>query len=61
MKKLVKDGSREAARSAKPVDRSAKRRRFTLSELLQGAEQLPVLYAGVRGALDGPPVGAERG
>lgn len=39
----------------------AARRRYTLSELLQGAEHLPEIYASVAGALDGEPVGHEIG
>lgn len=39
----------------------AQRRRYTLSELLVGADQLPDLYRGVEGALDGDPVGNEIG
>lgn len=37
------------------------RRRYTLDELLQGAEYLPALYASVSGALNGEPVGNEIG
>lgn len=37
------------------------RRRYTLDELLQGAEHLPALYASVSSALDGEPVGNEIG
>lgn len=37
------------------------RRRYTLDELLQGAEHLPALYVSVVGALDGEPVGHEIG
>lgn len=48
---------------AKPVaDAPApRRRRYTLSELLVGAEHLPDLYRSVEGALDGDPVGNEIG
>ena len=37
------------------------RRRYTLAELLEGAEHLPALYAGTAGALDGPAFGGEIG
>lgn len=37
----------------------ARPRRYTLSELLEGADALPELYAGTEGCLDGPPVGRE--
>lgn len=55
----VKDG----AIVAKPVVETGepRRRRYTLDELLAGAESLPDLYAGVAGALDGDPVGHEIG
>lgn len=54
---------RSGAIVAKPVAEPAPapRRRFTLSELLVGAEHLPDLYRGVDGALDGDPVGNEIG
>ena len=38
-----------------------RKRRYTLAELLDGAEHLPALYADTAGALDGPPVGHEIG
>lgn len=48
---------------AKPVQDvpASGRRRYKLSELLVGAEQLPELYRGVEGALDGDPIGNEIG
>ncbi len=48
---------------ATPVSepKSLSRRRYTLGELLAGAERLPQLYADVAGALDGDPVGHEIG
>ena len=36
-------------------------RRYSLADLLQGAETLPGLYEGTEGCLDGPPVGREAG
>jgi antitoxin ChpS len=42
-------------------DVAAPRRRYTLDELLVGADYLPEVYAGVAGALDGDPVGNEAG
>ncbi|KQQ14653.1 hypothetical protein ASF53_08480 [Methylobacterium sp. Leaf123] len=61
MAKLVRDGDRGRARSTRPAEPPAKPRRFTLSDLLVGAEHLPKLYEGVKSALDGPSVGAELG
>ena len=48
---------------AKPIAESAPAapRRYTLAELMQGAEHLPELYRGVADALDGAPVGDEIG
>lgn len=48
---------------AKPVVEldEPRRRRYTLDELLAGAENLPDLYAGVTGALEGGPLGHEIG
>ncbi len=48
---------------AKPVPEAPPppRRRYTLSELLVGAEHLPDLYRDVEGALDGDPIGHEIG
>lgn len=40
---------------------AAPKRRYTLEELLVGAEHLPEIQAGVSGALDGNPVGREIG
>lgn len=54
---------RDGAIVATPVPdaAAAPRRRYTLDELLVGAEHLPEVYAGVAGALDGDPVGNEAG
>ena len=59
----VRSGAIVAKPVAEPVAEPAPapRRRFTLSELLVGAEHLPDLYRGVDGALDGDPVGNEIG
>ncbi len=43
------------------VQSTPRRRRYTLAELLEGAAHLPELYAGTKGALDGPPLGREMG
>lgn len=51
----VQDGALIATPVAK------RRRRYTLAELLDGAEHLPALYADTAGALEGPPVGNEIG
>lgn len=61
MPKLVRDGDTGKARSTRPTEPPAKPRRFTLSDLLVGAEQLPKFHEGVKSALDGPSVGAELG
>ncbi len=55
----VEDG----ALIAKPVPEpsNAGRRRYTLDELLIGAEQLPDLYRAMQGALEGGPDGDEIG
>ncbi len=55
----VKDGAIVAVPVAEPVPR--KSRRYTLAELLVGAEHLPEIYEGVVGSLDGDPVGRELG
>lgn len=54
---------RDGAIVATPVPEAAPtpRRRYSLDELLVGAEHLPEIYAGVAGALDGDPVGDEAG
>lgn len=59
----VEDGVLVAKPVAKPVAEPAPAapRRYTLAELLQGAEHLPELYHGVAGALDGASVGDEIG
>jgi len=67
MAKLGQDGGRRSdgvtgeAGSTRSAEPPAKPRRFTLSELLVGAEHLPKLYEDLKGALDGPCVGAELG
>ncbi|GJE70543.1 hypothetical protein [Methylorubrum podarium] len=61
MAKRVEDrniGEAVPTRSGEPA---AKPRRFTLAELLVGAEHLPKLHAALKGALDGPSIGAELG
>lgn len=55
----VQDGVLVAKPVAQPTP--AAPRRYTLSELMQGAERLPELYRGVAGALDGASVGDEIG
>ena len=50
---------RDGALIATPV--AKQKRRYTLAELLDGAEHLPALYAETAGALEGPPVGNEIG
>lgn len=52
------DGKLVAEPKVQPV---LLRRRYTLAELLEGAEHLPELYAGTEGALDGPALGQEMG
>lgn len=52
---------RDGAIVATPVSESARRRRYTLAELLEGAEHLPDLYARTAAALEGPSVGDEIG
>ncbi|MCJ2093629.1 PbsX family transcriptional regulator [Methylobacterium sp. J-072] len=51
----VQDGTLVATPVAK------RKRRYTLAELLEGAEHLPALYADTAKALEGPPVGDEIG
>lgn len=48
---------------ATPVDEPARttKRRYTLAELLVGAEHLPEVYGAIAPALDGDPMGAEIG
>lgn len=55
----VKDGAIVAVPVPEPAPR--KSRRYTLAELLVGAEYLPEIYEGVSGSLDGDPVGRELG
>ncbi|KMO10306.1 AbrB/MazE/SpoVT family DNA-binding domain-containing protein [Methylobacterium platani] len=55
----VKDGAIVAVPIPEPA--SQRRRRYTMAELLVGAEHLPEIYEGVAGALDGEPAGRELG
>ncbi len=55
----IKDGAIVAVPVREPAPK--KPRRYTLAELLVGAEHLPEIYEGVAGALDGDPVGRELG
>jgi antitoxin ChpS len=55
----VKDGAIVAVPIPEPAPR--KSRRYTLAELLLGAEHLPEIYEGVAGSLNGDPVGRELG
>ncbi|TGD99821.1 AbrB/MazE/SpoVT family DNA-binding domain-containing protein [Methylobacterium nonmethylotrophicum] len=55
----VKDGAIVAVPIAEPARQRS--RRYTLAELLVGAEHLPEIYEGIAGALDGDPVGRELG
>jgi hypothetical protein len=67
MTKRGRDGGRRSdgvtgeAGSTRSAEPPGKPRRFTLSELLVGAEHLPKLYEDIKAALDGPCVGAELG
>ena len=54
-------GGKLVAEPVVPEPASAPRRRYTLAELLQGAEHLPEIYASVAGALNGEPIGNEIG
>lgn len=54
-------GGKLVAEPVAPESAQAPRRRYTLAELLQGAEHLPEIYASVAGALDGEPIGNEIG
>ncbi|MET7243929.1 PbsX family transcriptional regulator [Methylobacterium sp. EM32] len=55
----VKDGAIVAI--PVPEEAAKPRRRYTMAELLVGAEHLPEIYDSVAGALDGDPVGCEPG
>lgn len=55
----VKDGAIVAV--PVPEETVKPRRRYTMAELLVGAEHLPEIYDSLAGALDGDPVGREPG
>ncbi len=55
----VRDGAIVAVPVPEPVPRRS--RRYSMAELLVGAEHLPEIYESVSGSLDGDPVGRELG